>query len=267
MGKIGEAIHTIHYLDAMSAQGKWINRIHPLAKLFVTFGYIAAVLSFPKYDFAGLAGMGIYLLVSFMVGEVSLKRCLKQVKMVLLIVCVVGITNPFFDRTAVTHLGEFVVTGGVISMGTLMLKGVFAVLASYYLIVTTSMEEICYALRFIHVPKTFVTVLLLIYRYIVVLLKEAQRIMQAYEMRAPGQKGVHIKAWGPLAGQLLLRSIDRAQYVYESMILRGFDGEFKRGNVKYPRKSSWAYAICWCVVILGFRIFPVFILAGSIFLS
>ena len=80
-------------------------------------------------------------------------------------------------------------------MATLMLKGVFAVLASYLLILTTSMESICYALRLLHVPKIMVTMVLLIYRYVIVLLKEAERISQAYSLRAPAQKGIHYRAW------------------------------------------------------------------------
>ena len=44
--------------------------------------------------------------------------------------------------------------------------------------------------------------------------------MTAYALRAPGEKGIHFRAWGSLLGQLLLRSVDRAQLVYESMLLR-----------------------------------------------
>lgn len=49
MSKINEAVHDIHYMDAMSAKDKWINQIHPLAKLIVTISYILAVVSFDKY--------------------------------------------------------------------------------------------------------------------------------------------------------------------------------------------------------------------------
>lgn len=60
MSKINEAIHTIHYLDRMSLENKWINNIHPLAKLVVTFVYISVLISFNKYNLSGLAGMSIY---------------------------------------------------------------------------------------------------------------------------------------------------------------------------------------------------------------
>ena len=70
------------------------------------------------------------------------------------------------------------------------------------------------------------TVILLIDRYIYILGQEAERIMTAYKLRAPSQKGIHYKAWGPLVGQWLIRSMERAQIVYESMTLRGYQGEF-----------------------------------------
>lgn len=140
-------------------------------------------------------------------------------------------------------------------MVTLMLKGILAVLASYLLIITTTIERICYALRLLHMPKGFVTVLLLIYRYMVVLLKEAERIMLAYGMRAPGQKGIHRKAWGPLLGQLLLRSMDRAQLVYDSMQLRGFTGEFPAAAPADTRIQSAIYAVVWSGMMVLWKIF------------
>ena len=89
----------------------------------------------------------------------------------------------------------------------------------------------------------------------IVLLKEAERIMLAYEMRAPGQKGVHWKAWGSLAGQLLLRSIDRAQIVYESMMLRGYDGTFRLIRKKENTAQSLVYGIGWILIFLLYRCF------------
>ena len=109
-------------------------------------------------------------------------------------------------------------------MVTLMIKGIYSVLAAYLLIATTSIEKICYALRLLHIPAILVTQVLLTYRYNTVLLEEANRMTQAYSLRAPNQKGVHFKVWGTLAGQLLLRSMDRANEVYEIMTLRGYQG-------------------------------------------
>lgn len=61
------------------------------------------------------------------------------------------------------------------------------------------------ALRMLRIPQILVTQLLLIYRYLTLLLKQADEIAQAYSLRAPQQNGLHISVWGSLVGQLLLR--------------------------------------------------------------
>ena len=152
------------------------------------------------------------------------------------------------------------------SMAALLLKAGFAVSASYILIASTTMEQICYALRKLHVPRVLVTVFLLIYRYLVLMLKEADRITQAYSLRSPGEKGIRKSAWGPLAGQMLLRSIDRANTVYESMTLRGFRGEFFLRGSFVPLWQSVCYGVLWGGVLLLFRLVPVFELAGRVFM-
>lgn len=255
MSKIIEAIHTIHYLDRMSLEDKWINNIHPLTKIFVTFFYISTLISFHKYELAGLLRMSIYIFAVFILGNIPLKKSIKQLRSVLIILCVIGIANPFIDKTILMEIGAVKITGGIISMITLIIKGILAVLASYLLIVSTSIEDICHALRIIYVPKVFVTLVLLIYRYIILFLKEVERITTAYELRAPNQKGIHIKVWGSMVGMLLLRSIDRAQIVYESMLLRGFDGGFKRKSSKVPLLKSYFYCIFWIGIIWILRFY------------
>jgi len=232
----------------------WLQGIHPLPKLLVTILFLLLTVSFGKYDLPGLLKMGIYLVAAFVLGGISVKLLVKRMKLVLALVCLVGIANPFFDREMLFMVGSLKVTGGMISAVTLMVKGVYCVSASYLLMVTTRMEDLCYALRKLHVPKTFVTILMLVYRYIIVLLKELERMTDAYALRAPGQKGVHYKAWGTMVGQLLLRSMDRAQTVYDSMRLRGYCGEFYLRCKKTAGMGDYLYGIGWSAALLAVRI-------------
>lgn len=264
MSKISNAIYEIHYMDAIAARDQWVNKIHPLVKFVLTIVYIATVVSFQKYDIVGLAGMAVYLIAGFILAELSFKECVWRLRVVLPLVCVVGLANPFFDRIPV-ELGIIHINAGVISMITLMMKGIFSVMASYLLIATTSIEKSCYALRLLHVPKILVTQILLTYRYITVLLGEVNRITQAYAMRAPNQKGVHFKVWGSLTGQLLLRSIDRANDVFESMILRGYQGEFRyMGENNHIHWQDIIYLVIWLVLILMIKKIPIIIVMGNL---
>lgn len=236
MSKLSDAIYEINYLDELSQRKLWINGIHPLIKLFVTIIYISMVVSFDKYNIFGLIPMALYPVVLFNLSETSFIMSIKKLRIILPIVCLVGIFNPFFDHTNIFEIGNTVVTGGMISAITLIIKGIFTVFASFLLIVTTNIESICYALRCLHIPDIFVTQVLLTYRYITLLLDQANTIFQAYSLRAPNQKGIKFRVWGSLVGQLLFRSIDRANELYDSMILRGYKGEFY-----YPRKGIHSY--------------------------
>lgn len=264
MSELGNAIYEIHHMDTIASRNQWVNRIHPLVKFFLTVFYIAVVASFPKYDIIGLTGMVVYPLAVFILAEASFLDSLKRLRVVLPLVCFVGVLNPLFDKGTV-NLGGMMVNAGIISMITLILKGMFCVFASYLLIATTTVEKLCYAFRLIHVPKLLVTQILLTYRYITVLLEEANRMTQAYALRAPNQKGIHFRVWGSLTGQLLLRSMDRAGIVYESMVLRGYEGEFRYvGEKMRLRWQDVLYLLIWGSILVLFRKVPVILMVGGL---
>ena len=265
MRKIGSAIHEIHHMDILASRDQWVNKIHPLVKFVLTVGYIAVVVSFQKYDVTGLVGMAIYPLAVFILADLSFWDSIKRLRLVLPLICLVGILNPLFDKHYILIAGVKL-SAGVLSMITLIMKGIFSVLASYLLIATTSVDKICYALCMLHVPKVLVTQFMLTYRYITVLLEEVNRITQAYALRAPNQKGIHFKVWGSLAGQLLLRSMDRAGDVYESMLLRGYRGDYQymRGQIVLSPKDA-LYFCFWAGVFALFRLCPVILMIGNLF--
>lgn len=264
MAKLEKAVQEIHQVENLAEQDIFLCRLHPLAKVIVTFWYLVMVVSFPKYSVSGLLGMCLYPLIMLTAGELSGREAFRRLRPLLLAVCCIGAANPFLDRIPIAQIGTFVITAGMVSMLTLVLKACFAVFASYILIATTTMEQICYALRMLHVPQILVILFLLIYRYIVLMLKEADRMTQSYSLRAPGQKGIHYKAWGSFAGQMLLRSMDRAETVYESMTLRGFHGEFFLHDSFVSIWLSVCYAVIWCLILAVFRWFPVFEAVGGL---
>lgn len=266
MNQLEKAIFTLEHSHVESLKNQWLHAIHPLARLGVTLLYIAIVISFDKYDFIGVSGMAVYLIVLMITAEIPFKKSLIKLKSLLILVSLIGIANPFFDQTGIGNIGNVELTAGMISMLTLMLKGIFSIYAAYILVSTTSIENICYGLRLLHLPKGLVMLVLLIFRYLDLLLKEAQRMTLAYSMRFPQHTGLHYKVWGSLLGQLLIRSIHRAQLVYESMVLRGFNSAWDlRAKNKFDFKSLF-YFLIWGAVICLIRIFPVFKNIGKIFI-
>ena len=87
----------------------------------------------------------------------------------------------------------------------------------------------------------------------------------AYRLRAPGQKGVHISAWGPFLGQLLLRSMDRAQELYGSMLLRGYRGEFPYCAPQKARIHDVLFFVCSIASFTPARLVNLPQLLGALF--
>ena len=106
MNRIREAISDLYKMDMEAGKTGWLQEIHPVSKLLVTVLFILLTVSWGKYDLPGLLKMGSYLVVCFVLGDISIKLLLKRMKLVLVVVCMVGIANPFFDRTPVLEPGR-----------------------------------------------------------------------------------------------------------------------------------------------------------------
>ena len=249
MERIDRAIADFRSMDGEASEEGFLQNLHPLSKFFVTVFYLVILLSFHRYDLSGVILMGVYPVLMFTLGDIPVRPMWRRMALILIPVCLVGIANPFFD-TAPLSPARPAVTGGMVSMVTLLLKGLFAVAATYLLMVTTTMDGFCSALRKIRVPAVLVTVIMLLHRYVIVFLEEVSRMRNAYLMRAPGQKGIHFKVWGPMTGMMLLRSIDRSENVYQGMMLRGFSGGFGHVERKAFRPAD-AFFLAVCIIVFS----------------
>ena len=245
MNKMQKALHELSEMDELAARKSPIHSLHPAAKLITTIIYILVTLSFDKYDLSGLVPMVLWPVLMFQAGGVEVRTCFYKLRIVLPLVMAVGLFNPFFDKEILVTIGGVGVSGGVISMITLMLKGVFCLMASFLLMATTKIDSLCAALRKIHVPAMLVSLLQLTYRYVGLMTEELAVMTDAYHLRAPGQKGIDITAWGSFLGQLLLRSMDRAQELYASMLLRGYHEHFHYADIdRFKARDALFMIVC-----------------------
>ena len=265
MNKMEKALHELSQMDELAAQNSPIHRLHPAAKLVSTIAYIVLVVSFHKYELSGLIPMVLWPVLLFQVSGIPVGTCFYKLRIVLPLVMAVGLFNPFFDRAPMLVIGGVSVSGGVISMVTLMLKGLFCLMASFLLMATTPIDSLCAALRKFHVPGVMVTLLLLTYRYVGVMTEELAIMTDAYHLRAPGQKGIHVSAWGSFLGQMLLRSMDRAQELYSSMLLRGYHEHFHYADVKAFGWADGVYTLGCLAAFFVLRFADVSQFLGSLF--
>lgn len=267
MANITDTIYEIRRLDEISRQDTIIHNLNPLTKLLVSLVFIIITVSFPKYEVTGLIPLILYPVLIFNLGDIPVVPILKRAVLVLPLVLGIGLFNPILDRQAATSILGLTVTGGWLSYISLIIKCMFTVICALSLISTTGIDGIAYALRKLRVPKIFVLQILLTYRYISVLIEEAGNIWTAYSLRAPGEKGVNFRVWGSLLGQLLLRTYDRGERVYQSMTLRGFNGEYPNNSSKKIKSNDFIFAVFWICFLIICRIINIPDFLGSLMIG
>ena len=89
----------------------------------------------------------------------------------------------------------------------------------------TPAAEILAALRWARVPRTWIEIAVLMYRYLHVFFEQATCIASAQRVRL-GYSGLRrsFQSLGGLAGMVVLRSFDQAERSHEAMTARGYQG-------------------------------------------
>ncbi|MDF2569575.1 MAG: ecfT 5 [Sporomusa sp.] len=257
----------LRYLDTLAMKRTFIHQLNPTVKLLAALIFILTVTSFPKYEITGLLPFFFFPAALISLGDLPTGPILKRLLLVAPFVVFVGIFNPLLDHTPVATIGSFVITGGWISFISITLRLCLTVTTALILVATTGIDALGSALLRIGVPKIIVVQLLFMYRYLHVLLEEFVRSIQAYSLRSFHGDGVHFKAWGSLLGQLLIRSIDRANRVYQSMLCRGFDGEVRLMRNSTLHTPDIIYLTFWILFFLCARFFNIPQLLGKLLMG
>ena len=103
----------------------------------------------------------------------------------------------------------------------ILARGTFAIGTMVLLANTTPFSALLELLRSLRFPPTLVTVLALLYRYLFILIDEAERILRARRARTFIRKG-RWRILGTVLGELFVRSTERSERVYFAMRARGW---------------------------------------------
>ncbi|MDR2490298.1 MAG: energy-coupling factor transporter transmembrane protein EcfT, partial [Spirochaetaceae bacterium] len=143
-----------------------------------------------------------------------------------------------------------------------LLKTALSVCAVLILIATTPFTALAECLTAPRFFRPLGLQLALSYRYIAALLSEAEAMWTAYSLRSPGSRAVAIADFGSFLGQLLLRSFDRAQRIYDAMRCRGFSGVYYGPERPRKLRESVVFVACASIVLIELRFFPLNMLIG-----
>jgi cobalt/nickel transport system permease protein len=257
-------------LDPYQSRFSIVHRIDPRIKLTLVLAYILTINLIPHavwvvFPILISVNFSLAILSELRIGTL-LKRSIWVFPFVLaafpLMFALDG--TPWFQ---VNVLGRTFTTSwqGFERVISIVFKAWVSIQAAIILVSTTKFEGILAGLRWLRVPKLLVAVIGLMWRYLFVLVDEAQRLMTARASRSsavPGYKSGGKIAWrarvtGYLAGNLFLRSLERSERVYAAMVSRGYDGEVRSlGMSVLTRKEINILAVgllfCFFLVTAGF---------------
>ncbi len=220
------------FLDRYSDRDSVIHRLDPRGKLVVTLAFIVAVVLTP---FSSWLAYGLYfavIAVLIALSRLPVSHFLKRSLVIIPFVLLMAVFIPFFKEGEVAGsynlwLWQVSVThSGLQVLWNIMAKAWLSILSLILLTSTASFTGILKGLEQLRMPKVIVMIMSFMYRYIFLLTDEVLRMKQARDSRnfGGGRKLWQIGTVGNMIGTLFIRSYERGERVYASMVARGFDG-------------------------------------------
>lgn len=248
------------YLERQSA----VHRLDPRVKVVVTVGFIVSVALLPDGAWAAyLAAFALVMavaLAAMLSPWLVIRRSLVGLPFLL-----AAVTLLFTVPGRVVWAGPLgleMTDAGLLRFSSIVLRSLISLQAAVLLTATTRFPDVLHALRHLKVPAILVAIIAFMYRYLFVLADEAARLLRARAARSghlPGRRSGGSITWratvtGHMAGQLLVRSLDRSDRVYQAMLARGYRGEMLTLAPHAMHRHDWAVLLTALVAIASLQL-------------
>jgi cobalt/nickel transport system permease protein len=198
------------FLDRYSRLNSPVHRLGPPVKLAGAFALVLAIVLTPLSVAWFFAILTAFLLAVAGLARLPWKFLLWR--LLLLEPLVAGISLMSLFQPGGTHVFMALAIKSTLCLATMIL------LSS-----TTPFAELLRVMRRLGVPWLLVTTLALMYRYLFVLVNEAERMHRARASRTFTRQRFQLwRSLGTLLGQLFVRTSERAERIYAAMCARGW---------------------------------------------
>jgi cobalt/nickel transport system permease protein len=212
-----------------------IHRLDPRIKLIATVLFIVVATLLPYGAWVSYTLLFCGTLAISRLSGLGLTFAFKR-SFIVLPFALAAITLPFtVPGQPIAQIGGLTMSvEGSVRFLSILLKSWISVQAAILMTVTTPFPDLLWGLRALHLPRTLISIIGFMYRYLFVLSDEALRLRRARAARSAigaGRGGGSLR-WrarvtGGLVGNLALRAFERSERVYAAMQARGFQGEIK----------------------------------------
>lgn len=222
----------------------WLHRLAPQAKLAAQFLFVIAVVATPReafWAFGIYAAIVLGLIVAARLPAAFVaKRLLFEIPFILFAVLL-----PFIGGgERIRVLGLSLSSEGLWGAWNIVAKATLGLAISVVVAATTTMPEFLRGFEQLHLPRAFTSTLSFMIRYTDVIADEMRRMKVARQSRGYDPRWLwQAKAVGSAAGALFIRSYERGERVYLSMLSRGYAGSMPRVDETPATAGAWAAAL------------------------
>jgi len=252
----------INTFDRYEQRHSLVHSLDPRVKVVVTVLFIVANVLLPDGAWLGfLAAWGLVLLVSSLArlpAAYTFKRAFIVLPFTLAAVTVLfTLPGEALLSWQVGSRTLVISDTGLLRFASIVIRSWLSVQMAILLTATTQFPDLMHALTHLRVPAILVSIIAFMYRYLFVMADEALRLLRAREARSARltrgssgrSMGWRAKVAGHMVGQLLLRSLDRSDRVYNAMLSRGYDGRLLTLNPHQMKRHDWLWGASGVVLI------------------
>ena len=232
-----------------------------LAKSAALFVFVVCVVSFGKYDAFCLVIYFAFPLFFGAMCKISQGEILRKALPAIFVAFIAGVANVFIEQKTAFKVFSFCVSFGVLSLFTLLLKAYLCVAMAVIFAKTTPVNEIAGTLAKLKIPCIVVMQIMLTIRYLNCVCSEASRMAKAYALRSPMHPKIKFEHYPAMLANLFMRTLARANSVYNAMQCRNFDIRcYRQAPQNFAINDAVFFAgfACMCLLFRFFNI-PLFI--------
>ncbi|MGQ9552561.1 MAG: cobalt ECF transporter T component CbiQ [Anaerolineae bacterium] len=245
-----------HLLEPYIPGKSLAHRADPRLKLLAMLGYIAVATALPARAWVGFASLLLMVLVAVASSGLPVGRVLKRAAPAIVFSGIVALGALFQAGEHNLLSWRFLWLTLAISLESLrqfvyiLVRAWLSALVVGLYIAVTGFPDTVAALRGLGVPPVLTSTLALVYRYLFVLVDEALRLERARAARtfrpvSLRYIGSEARVFGAMLGSLFLRAYNRSERVYQAMLARGFDGNFRGLQQLGWCRSDTLLAVVW----------------------
>ena len=247
----------LHYFEKYLNIDSIIHRTNPSVKIIVVIFYIMVVVITPSGQNFDILLCGIPVMLFILLSKVPLLYIFSRSLVIIpfslfLSICMIFyIPGHVLLKFNVLHFNFEITLEGIQELAGVLLKSYFSVLSMIVLTSTTSFPALMRGFRILYIPKTLIVIIGFMYRYITVLAEEVLIMLRARDCRYFGGFSFRqITVTGNMVAILFIRTLERSERIYSSMISRGYDGEIRTINRDVLRWHDIVFAVLSVILIL-----------------